>query len=245
MNAMSEDMWTDIPRAMAELDADDSARVIVLAGEGKAFSVGIDVELLAGIRPTGRSPAEANKKLYDKIKEFQHTASCLSDSPKPVIAAVHGYCLGAGMDLITACDLRVASRDAVFSVRETRMGLVADIGTLQRLPKLIGPAQTALLALTGKDIDATKAREIGLVVDLYEDREALFAGATNLADQIAAMSPLVTQGVKRVLAANEGRTTAEALDFVAQWNACHLFSEDLREAMSAFAEKRVPDFKGY
>ena len=126
LNAMSADIWLDIPAAMAEIDADDSARVVVLAGRGPAFTVGIDIELLASLQPGAGSRAETSMNLYRTIKGLQRTASCFAQSPKPVIAAVHGYCLGGGMDLITACDIRVASEDATFSVRETRMGLVAD-----------------------------------------------------------------------------------------------------------------------
>ncbi len=243
-NAMSADMWEDIPIAMADLDADDSVRVVVLAARGPAFTVGIDIELLASLQPSAESQARANKMLYRKIKEMQLTASCFADSPKPVIAAIHGYCLGAGMDLITACDLRVASSDAVFSVRETRMGLVADIGTLQRLPAIVGPAHTTDLAFTGRDIDAEHALRIGLVGEVRPDQGTALDAATELADLIASNSPLVLEGVKRALAANQGRTVEEALDHVAQWNATYLMSNDLMEAVTAFFEKRPPDFTG-
>lgn len=244
LNAMSEDMWADIPAAIADLDADESVRAVVLAGRGQAFTAGIDVNMLAGLQPTGASQAESNQWLYHKIKELQLTASCFANSPKPILAAVHGYCFGAGMDLITACDIRLASEDSVFSIRETRMGMVADIGTLERLPAIVGAGHTAELAYTGKDISAARARDIGLVNDVYDDQKAVLSAAQDLAAEIAAMSPLVTKGVKAVLAANGGRTIEDALDFVAQWNASYLFSNDLAEAMSAFVEKRNPDFKG-
>jgi enoyl-CoA hydratase len=244
LNAMSSDIWEDIPSAMAEIETDDSARVVVLAGRGKAFSVGIDVALLATLQPEAGSAAESNNKLYHTIKRLQQTASCLADSPKPVIAAVHGYCLGGGMALATACDIRLASTDAVFSVRETRMGLVADTGILQRLPTMIGAGHTAELAYTGKDIDAARAHSIGLVNDVYPDAEATLEAARGLAGEIADNSPLVVQGIKKVLAANQGRTVAEGLDFVAQWNAAYLISNDLTEAVTAFFEKRQPDFTG-
>ena len=243
-NAMSADMWVDIPAAMAELNADESVRVVVLAGRGEAFTVGIDIELLATLQPSGESPAMANMKLYRKIKEMQRTASCFADSPKPVIAAVHGYCLGAGLDLITACDIRLASEDAIFSIRETRMGLVADIGTLQRLPAIVGPGRTAQLAFTGEDIDARRAAAIGLVNQIEPDPPSTHEAARAIAAVIADNSPLVTQGIKQVLAANQGRTIDQALDYAAQWNASFLISNDLMEAISAFTEKRKPDFRG-
>jgi enoyl-CoA hydratase len=244
LNAMSADIWEDIPSAMAEIDTDDSARAVILAGRGEAFSVGIDVALLATLQPGEGSPAQSNQALYGTIKRLQRTASCLARSPKPVIAAVHGYCLGGGMDLITACDIRLAAADAVFSIRETRMGLVADVGSLQRLPTIVGPGHTAELAYTGKDIDAERARSIGLVNDVFPNPEATLEAARGLAGEIADNSPLVVRGIKQVLAANQGRTVEEALDFVAQWNAAYLISNDLTEAIAAFFERRKPDFTG-
>jgi enoyl-CoA hydratase len=244
LNAMSRDIWEDIPAAMAEIESDESARVVVLAGRGRAFSVGIDVALLATLQPGSGSPAESNQELYRTIKRLQLTASSLADSPKPVIAAIHGFCLGGGMGLATACDILLASADSVFSVRETRMGLVADTGILQRLPAMIGPGHTAELAYTGKDIDAVRAREIGLVTDVFPDPVATLEAARRLAAEIAESSPLVVSGIKRVLAANRGRTVEEGLDFVARWNSAYLISNDLTEAITAFFEKRKPDFTG-
>ena len=244
LNAMSPDIWADIPAAMESLDSDDSVRVVIVAGRGDSFTVGIDLNMLASLKPSGPSSADENMQVYEKVKELQKTATAFADSDKPVIAAVHGYCLGGGMDLITACDIRLASRNAIFSVRETRMGLVADTGSLQRLPAIVGPGHTAELAFTGEDIDAARAKEIGLVNDVFDDPVTLLDAANTLAGEIARMSPLVTRGVKKVLAANNGRTVDEALDFVAQWNASFLFSNDLMEAMNAFLEKRDPDFTG-
>lgn len=244
LNAMSEDIWVDIPLAVDQLDADDDVRVIVLAGRGDAFTVGIDVNLLATINPSGPSPAAGNRELYNTIKRLQKTVSSFADTAKPVIAAVHGYCLGAGANLISACDIRLASADAVFSIRETKMGLVADIGALQRLPAIVGNGVTAEMAMTGADYPADWALERGLVSQVFEDREALTTGALDLARQIAANSPLVTQGIKRIIQANDGRTVDQALDYMAQWNSSFLISNDLTEAMNAFMAKRDPDYTG-
>ena len=243
-NALSEDMWADLPAAMADLDDDNSVRVVVLAGRGPAFSVGIDLNMLTELHTGGESSADSNMKLYQTIQRLQRTITCLAKSPKPVIAAVHGYCLGAGVDLITACDIRLAAADAVFSVRETRMGLVADVGSLQRLPSIVGSGVTAEMAYTGGDFDANWAKHRGLVNKVYEDHEAVMEAALQLAKDIAANSPLVTQGIKKVLAAADGQTVEEALDYVAHWNSSFLMSNDLMEAISAFMEKREPDFKG-
>ena len=244
LNAMSRDMWEDLPLAVGELNADESVRVVVLAGRGPSFTAGIDLGMLASFQPSGRSPAESNQRLYEEIQRLQWTSSCLAESPKPVIASVHGHCFGAGMGLITACDVRLAAEDSVFSIRETRIAIVADVGTLQRLPAIVGAGHTAELALTGAEIDAGRALDIGLVNSVHPDFETTYSAAMGLAAQMAENSPLVLRGVKRVLAANRGRTVAEALDFVAHWNSEQLMSNDLMEALAAFAEKRPPDFTG-
>ena len=244
LNALSTDMWTDIPDAMKELDHDDQVRVIIVAGRGSSFSVGIDLELLASIRPDGPSPAAGNKEIFDLIGRMQGTVNSFAETAKPVIAAFHGYCLGAGINLISACDIRLASSDAVFSIRETKMGLVADLGALQRLPGIVGMPATAEMALTGGNYPSSWAMEKGLVNRVFDTQPALLEGANALAGEIAANSPLVTSGVKRALQANDGRTIEQALEWAAQWNSAFLVSNDLMEAISAFAEKRDPDFTG-
>lgn len=244
LNAMSIDMWDDLPDAVTDLDGDDGIRVIVLAGRGRSFTVGIDVGLLASIQPSGNSPAANSKEVYATIRRLQGTISCLADTAKPVIAAIHGHCLGAGANLISAADIRIASSDASFSIRETKMGLVADIGALQRLPSIVGDAVTAEMALTGDDYPAEWALARGLVSEIFEDRETLMSGAYDLASRIAVNSPLVTQGVKRVLQANDGRSLDQRLDYMAMWNAAYLVSNDLGEAMASFVEKRDPNYRG-
>jgi enoyl-CoA hydratase len=178
------------------------------------------------------------------VLRLQDAITAVARCPKPVIAAVHGYCIGGGVDLIAACDIRLASADAVFSVREAKMAIVADLGSLQRLPAIISAGHLAELAFTGKDIGAERAKEIGLVNDVATDADGVLKAARALAAEIAANSPIAVQGTKAVLAANEGRTVAEGLDYVATWNAGMLASDDLIEAVTAFMEKRPPKFTG-
>lgn len=244
-NALSADLWSDIPAAMSELGEDPVVRAVVVAGRGDSFTVGIDLEMLMGLNAyEGRSEASRKMEMYRTIRRLQSTMTAFEACPKPVIAAVHGYCIGAGVDLITACDIRLATADAVIGVRETKIGLVADVGTMQRLPQVIAPGHLAELVYTGKDISGSEAERIGLVNRAHAGREELMEAASGLASRIAANSPLVVQGAKAVLRAEEGMSTAQALDHVALWNTSFLMSNDLAEAMTAFVEKRPPTFTG-
>ena len=251
LNALHRALWHAIPAAVAELDADANVRAIILAGRGKAFCAGIDLldhapSMAGGGSLSGRGESAVGKRraFYDDARGYQQTVSAFANTNKPVIAAVHGACLGAGMDLITACDIRLASADATFSVRETKIAMVADVGTLQRLPRVIGDGPARELIFTGRDIDSTRALAIGLVNDVLPDHESLHARAQALAQEIAANSPLAVQGSKQVLGFAIRRDVDAALDYVALWNAAFLHSVDLSEAMTAFMQRRKPEFHG-
>jgi enoyl-CoA hydratase len=252
-NAMGSDLWRDLPRAMELLSADTAVRVVVVAAKGPHFSVGLDLKELGGMLTGGgsapgsspsSSPAARARSARANVLRLQDSITAVARCPKPIVVAVHGYCIGGGVDLIAACDIRVASADAVFSVREAKMAIVADLGSLQRLPAIISAGHLAELAFTAKDISAERAKEIGLVNDLAADAEGVYKAARALAAEIAANSPVAVQGTKAILAANEGRTVAEGLDYVATWNAGMLASDDLTEAVTAFMEKRSPKFTG-
>ncbi|MDE3064801.1 MAG: crotonase/enoyl-CoA hydratase family protein [Acidobacteriota bacterium] len=245
-NALGDAFWRDLGLAAREIADDNDVRVVVLAARGPHFTVGLDLKEFSGPRESRATSAAAqNAARYHKVREWQGSVSALAALPVPVIAAVHGYCLGAGIDLITACDIRLCSSDSVFSVRETKVAIVADLGTLQRLPRVVGAGHAAELALTGKDIDAARAEAIGLVNAVRgEHAGAVLGAAYELAGEIAANSPLAVRGTKAVLAANDGRTVEEGLEFVARWNTMYLESNDLREALTAFLERRAPRFSG-
>jgi enoyl-CoA hydratase len=245
-NALGDAFFDELPKVMGELSAESQVRAVVIAARGHDFTVGLDLkEMGAGlVGKEGGSPAARAAATRRSVLRLQSGINSVADCPKPVLAAIHGYCIGGGMDLATACDIRLASSDAVFSVRETRMAIVADLGTLQRLPRIVGAGYAAELALTGKDVGAERAKEIGLVNEVFEDRDALLEGAEAMAREIADLSPLAVQGTKAVLAANDGRTVAQGLEYVAAWNAGMLASEDLAEALGAFVEKRAPRFTG-
>lgn len=246
-NAMGRDLWRDLPRAAAAVAEDPALRVLIIAARGPHFTVGLDLKQMGlGLgASSGSSAAVANRAFYDSVLGMQDAITCFAKLEIPVIAAIHGYCIGGGIDLITGCDLRVASSDAVFSVRETKMAIVADLGTLQRLPRLVGPGIAAELAYTSRDFDAAYAERIGLLNFVFEGgADGVYAGAKALAASIAENPPLAVRGTKAVLAANDGRTIDEGLKFVANWNALYLRTNDLTEAVTAFLEKRPPVFKG-
>ena len=249
LNAMNQEFWEGLPTILAALGDDDDVRAIVIAGRGPAFSVGIDLEMfgdvdLSGAKAAGASPAAQNTELYHLIKRMQDSVTAVERCPKPVIAAVHGYCLGGALDLITACDIRLASEDVVISVRETKLGMVADVGTVQRLPRIIARGPANELLYTGKDIGAERAMAIGLVNDVLGSVDELHAAAHTMAVEIAANSPMVVRGLKQVMRAGEGRTIDEALDYMAVWNAAFIRSDDFAEGIAAQLERRSPDFKG-
>jgi enoyl-CoA hydratase len=250
-NAMSTEMWSDLPRAMAELAADPDVRAVVIAGRGKSFCVGIDLAAFGGAGSTSSEGAEeisgatASLRQIGVTRAFQAAISSVAECPVPVIAAIHNYCLGAGIDLITACDIRLASHDAIFSVRETKIGIVADVGTLQRLPGIVTAGHVAELAYSGKDIDAERAERIGLVNSLHTDAEAVYSAAFDLASEIAANSPLAVRGTKFILQQGEDLTTEQSLLLNGLWTmVTSLNSNDLKEAMTAFMQKRPPEFTG-
>ncbi|HUV57327.1 MAG TPA: crotonase/enoyl-CoA hydratase family protein [Acidimicrobiales bacterium] len=248
-NAMGAAFWRDLPLAAAQVSNLPDVRVLVVAARGPDFTVGLDLKELGGslFGAGAKAPSKAmsNAVNYREVRRLQDAVSSLASLAVPVIAAVHGYCIGGGVDLICAADIRLCSSDATFSVREAKVAIVADIGTLQRLPRIVSAGHVAELAFTGKDIGADRARAIGLVNSVHDGgAEAVYQAALELAQEIAANSPLAVQGTKAVLAANDGRTIVEGLEFVAKWNTMFLESNDLREAMTAFIEKRAPQFRG-
>jgi enoyl-CoA hydratase len=246
-NRMGPSFWSEMPDAFAWLDSTPDVRAVVLRGEGEHFSYGLDLASMAselsGVAGDGALARERTAFL-GSIERLQRAISSVAACRKPVIAAIAGWCVGGGVDLATACDVRLCSADARFSVREVKLAMVADVGTLARLPAIVGQGHARMLAMTGDDVDAKHALRIGLVEDVHDSHATLFAAAGALARRMADNPPLVVQGVKQVLNASSERAAAESLRTVALWNAAFLPSHDLREAMTAFLEKRPPRFEG-
>lgn len=241
-NAMDEEFFRELIRAFTDFDQDPEVRVVVLRSEGKGFSAGIDLGALGGLVQS--TSVDAREQLRFFILQGQAAFTAVELCRKPVIVAIHGFCIGGGVDLSCACDIRLASKDALFSIRETRMAMVADLGTLQRMPYIIGESWFRELALTGRDFSAEEALRMNFVTRVCEDQSSLYREAGKLAAEIAACSPLAVQGVKDVMRFDRENGVKAGLEYVAQKNAAILISEDLMEAVNAFMEKRRPQFKG-
>ena len=248
-NMMGLAFWAELPQVFAALDADESVRAVVLTGAGAHFSTGLDVQEVLGawlgkLGPGSVAQAAQRTELLGLIREFQDGITAVARCRKPVIAAVSGWCIGGGVDLISAADVRLACVDAKFSVREAKLAIVADVGSLQRLRGIIGEGQLRELALTGKDITAEHAGRIGLVNDVYPDAAALISAALRMAEEIAANSPLAVAGTKAVLNEDREERVARGLRHVSLWNSAFLHSEDLLEAVAAMREHRQGVFRG-
>lgn len=238
-NAMGPDFWDELPLVFGALSADLRVRAVLLYGAGGNFSYGLD---LITMEPVFAALMHGNGRNADRRAEFRRTIGRLQQAVasvqncvKPVIAAVDGWCIGGGVDVAAAADIRIASPGAKFSVREVRMAIVADLGSLQRLPRLIGEVATRHLALTGEDVDAATALSLGLVTELAQD---VLGRGRELAAAVAANPPLAVQGVKEVLNFGHSMEVQSGLDYVAAWNSAFLPSEDFAEAMGSFGEQR-------
>jgi enoyl-CoA hydratase/carnithine racemase len=241
-NTMDLAFFDALAKQMAALDTEPAVRAVVLKADGKSFTAGLDL-MAAGSLVTDTA-ADAREVLRRAIGRMQESFCAIEGCRKPVIAAIHGHCIGGGVDMACACDIRLATEDAVFGIRETRMAMVADLGTLQRLPHIIGYGWSRELALTGRDFSAAEALQMGFVTNVCAHREDLYEAAGNLARQVAENAPLAVQGAKEVLTFSRDHGVDAGLAFVAQKNAAVLQSEDLMEAITAFMDKRPPSFKG-
>lgn len=233
-NGMNPAFWDDLPVLVEALDRDTSVRAIVLTGRGRHFTGGMDLDSFNGIMGILQTePGRAAYALRRKILRLQDSLTALERTRLPVIAAIHGACIGGGIDMITACDIRIASRDAYFSIEEINIGMAADVGTLQRMPKLIAPAIVAELALTGRRFTAEEALGWGLLSAVHDDAEAVRAAGLEMGRQIAAKSPLAIAGIKRSLTYARDHDVADGLEQIATWNGGMLRPEDLMGALKA------------
>ena len=248
-NAMNWDFWRDLPRMIGDIDKNSSARCIVLSSTGPVFSAGLDLSLFGQDVFSSSSTAKKNEKELQTPQNFmsflsflQGSISSLQKARIPVICAIQGGCIGGGVDLICSADIRLATNDAFFSIRETKIGMVADVGTFPRIVKLLPEGIVKELAFTGRNFSAAEAKEYGLVNRLYDSHDALIEGAIDLANEIASNSPATVYGCKKVIDFSRDHTIDEGLEWINMWNASMLSQSELMEGFRSYKDKSVGDF---
>ena len=249
-NTMTKAFWSELPELIDKISDAAEARVIVLSAQGKHFCAGMD---LANFQDDGDFLSTDTKKVsqgrrseaqFRMTRELQYTISCLEKARMPVIAAIQGACVGGAVDLVTACDIRYAAKDAFFCIQEINIGMAADVGTLQRLPYLIPEGIVRELAYTGRRFSADEALRYGLINAVFDTHETVIDHALNVAREIADKAPLALTGTKEILNYNRDHTVEESLNYAALWNSAMNFSDDMMEAFKSKTEKRDPDFQG-
>ena len=247
LNTMSRDFWVELGDVLEEINKDSDVRVVVMSSTGKHFCAGMDLNAFSnGVDniPDDKKPdhARIGEAVYRVAKELQEYISTLEKIRVPVIAAIHGGCIGGAVDLVTACDIRLASQDAFFCIQEINIGMAADVGTLQRLPKIIPDSKMREMAYTGRRMYADEAKENGLVSNTYESHEKLLEAANELAREIASKSPVAIYGLKAVMNYSRDHSVSEGLEYNALWSGAMLSQKDMAEAMTANVEKRDASF---
>ena len=245
LNTMVPAFWEELPALVRELDASGGVRVMVLASTGRHFSAGMDLAVF-GERPdedlkTG--PGRLRSNFRSNVLHLQETFSVLEKARMPVLAAIQGGCIGGAVDMVTACDMRYVTEDAFFCIQEINIGMTADVGTLQRLPKLIPEGVCRELAYTGRRMPAAEAKAVGLVNEVFADHAALLDGVREVAGTIASKSPLAVYGSKEMITYTRDHSTADSLDYIATWQAGMFQPSEMVESFTARAEKRDGDFE--
>ena len=247
LNTMSRDFWVELGDVLEEINRNSDIRVVVMSSTGKHFCAGMDLNAFAnGVDniPDDKKPDDARigEAVYRVAKELQEYISTLEKIRVPVIAAIQGGCIGGAVDLVTACDIRLASNDAFFCIQEINIGMAADVGTLQRLPRIIPDSKMREMAYTGRRMYAEEAKDTGLVSDTFESQEKLIDAANKLANEIASKSPVAIYGLKAVMNYSRDHTVSESLEYNALWSGAMLSQKDMAEAMTANMEKREATF---
>jgi enoyl-CoA hydratase len=247
MNTMTPAFWRELPALVNQLSDAGEARVVVLSSTGKHFTAGMDLAVFQGgslgLGGKDEEPGRARSRTRQAALVFQASFDALEKARVPVLAAIQGGCVGGGVDMISACDARYCTADAFFCIQEINLGLTADVGTLQRLPKLIPAGVVRELAYTGRRMPAQRAKEVGLVNEVYPTQEAMLTGVLEIAREIAEKSPLAIWGSKQMLNYARDHSVEDGLEYIATWQAGMFFGTDMAEAFRAKAEKRKPVFQ--
>lgn len=248
-NSMNPAFWKELPEIIKDIDYGSKARVIVLSSTGPHFTSGLDVSSFGAIsNPADDDKDKKTRKLqagtafYDNVLHMQESFSCIEQCRIPVLVAIQGGCIGGGVDLVTACDIRYATEDAFLTIFETNIGMTADVGTFPRLVKLIPEGYVREMAYTGRRVSAQEAKSMGLINQVFTDQVTMLEAVMEIARDIASKAPLAVYGCKRMINYARDHSTADSLDYIAIWNATHLQIEEIQEAMAANAEKRPGNF---
>ncbi|MEM6764535.1 MAG: crotonase/enoyl-CoA hydratase family protein [Bacteroidota bacterium] len=244
-NSLDTTSWHELKAIFESLKADPETRAIVLSGEGKHFCAGIDVSLLVGMNMEGAQHSCDGRRgewVRETVAHLQVCVNTIEECKKPVMAAIHGGCIGAGLDIAAACDMRYCTESTAFSIKEIDMGLVADLGSIQRLPHILPDGIIRELAYTGRKFLAGEALTHGLVNAVYKDKEEMMDAVMSVAGQIAEKSPLCIRGIKDNILYARDHTVADGLNYIQVWNAAMLLSDDLKKAGEAYMMKQKPEF---
>ncbi len=246
-NSMIPSFWNDLPRIVDEIDAQATARAIVVSSTGKHFTSGMDLSVFTGGSvATGGGATEMGRQrsaLWMLVQKLQDSFSCFENARMPVLAAIQGGCIGGGIDMVTAADMRYCSKEAFFCIQEINIAMTADVGTLQRLPKLIPEGVAREMAYTGDRLPAQRALEIGLVNQVFSDHDSLVSGVLDIAGRIAKRSPLAIWGTKEMINYGRDHSVADGLRHIAGWQTGMFQPADMLEEFTAKGEKRDPDFE--
>lgn len=243
-NAMNAAMWVELEQCFDALDQDPEVRVVVLSAEGRNFCAGLDLDVFSDIGSTeNMERGRRSEHMRKLILRLQGNLNAIENCSKPVLAAIHGNCVGGGVDMIACCDMRYCCPETTFSIKEIDVGMTADVGSLQRLPHLLPQGIVRELAYTGRDVDAEEAYEVGLVNRAYEDRETMLRMVMSIAEDIASKAPLAIRGVKAQLNYARDHSVADSLDYMATWNAGMLSSDDIMTAITAKTKGKTPSYE--
>lgn len=248
-NSMIPSFWEDLPNVIEEIDSNAKARVIVISSTGPVFTAGMDLNAFTPKQHASSDEAKRERvrhgaAFYDTARKTQAAFNALEDCRLPVLAAIQGGCVGGGLDMVTACDMRYCTADAFFTIFEINIGMTADVGTFPRLVQQMPEGLVRELAYTGRRMQAEEAMKTGLVNRVFASHEEMLTGVMDIAAEIASKAPLAVYGCKRMINYSKDHSTADSLDYIAIWNASFLQSQEMQEAMMANAEKRPGDFVG-
>ena len=246
-NSMIPEFWDELPKIGGQLSEGNEARAIVLSAEGRHFCSGMDLSVFAGnndvsVQDNAAHISRQRANFRTTALHLQRTFSCLEESRLPVLSAIQGACIGGGIDMVSATDLRYATEDAFFCIQEINIGMTADVGTLQRMPKLVPEGVVRELAYTGRNMSASEAKERGFVNDIYEDQDAMDDAVLEIAQEIASKSPMAIWGTKQTLNYGRDHSVADGLEYIATWNAAMFDPDDMAEAFMAQTENRDAQF---